>query len=52
MITFDEELLQKIGNAKKQNTTFHSLVIGKSANKNALECFDHVWRYGSRSIAY
>jgi uncharacterized protein with von Willebrand factor type A (vWA) domain len=52
MVTFDEELLQKIGKAKKRNTTFHSLVIGKSANKNVLECFDQVWRYGSRSIGY
>jgi uncharacterized protein with von Willebrand factor type A (vWA) domain len=52
MVTFDAELLQKIGKAKKRHTTFHGLVIGKSANEDALECFDHVWRYGNCNIGY
>jgi uncharacterized protein with von Willebrand factor type A (vWA) domain len=50
MVAFDADLLQKIGKAKKQDTAFHSLVIGRSANKDALECFDHVWRYGNCGI--
>jgi uncharacterized protein with von Willebrand factor type A (vWA) domain len=52
MDTFDAELLQKIENAKKHNTVFHSLAIGKSANKNALKCFNYVWRYGNCSTGY
>lgn len=49
---FDTELLRKIEQAKRQHTMFHGLVIGKSANQKALECFNHVWRYGKCSINY
>jgi uncharacterized protein with von Willebrand factor type A (vWA) domain len=50
MAAFDTQLLQEIGKAKERNTTFHGLAIGKSANKKALDCFDHVWRYGNWNI--
>ncbi|MDR0583715.1 MAG: VWA domain-containing protein [Treponema sp.] len=45
MGAFETDLLEKIAREKKRNTAFHSLVIGKSANKNVLECFDYVWSY-------
>lgn len=40
-----ENTATKIKNAQNRKTRFHSLSIGNSANKKALECFDHNWNY-------
>jgi uncharacterized protein with von Willebrand factor type A (vWA) domain len=43
----DEEIQNKINAAKENKTKFHSLVIGNSENKNALEYFDSNWVYNT-----
>jgi uncharacterized protein with von Willebrand factor type A (vWA) domain len=44
---FDEQTRNKIIIAKEKKTKFHSLVIGNSGNKNALEYFDSNWVYNT-----
>jgi uncharacterized protein with von Willebrand factor type A (vWA) domain len=47
MPAFDDQTLNKIKSSKENKTKFHSLVIGDSGNKNAIEEFDNNWVYDS-----
>ena len=49
MSGFDEQTKNKILAAKENKTKFHSLVIGDSGNKNAIEEFDSNWAYTPNS---
>ena len=44
---FDKQTKNKLKAAKENKTKFHSLVIGQSGNKNAIEEFDSNWEYNT-----
>ena len=45
MQTLDNDTKVQIESAQKDNTNFHSLVIGSSGNNAAINCFNHNWVY-------
>ncbi len=45
MQTLDNDIKTQIESAQKDNTNFHSLVIGSSGNNAAINCFNHNWVY-------
>jgi uncharacterized protein with von Willebrand factor type A (vWA) domain len=46
---FDEQSKSQIIAARENKTEFHSLVIGGSGNKNAIEEFDSNWVYNANN---
>ena len=38
----NRKVIQQIESAQKDNTNFHSLVIGSSGNNAAIKCFNHL----------
>ena len=45
MANLSDDLSLAIEAEKNKNTSFYSLVIGNSGNKNTIECFNHNWLY-------
>ncbi len=45
MQSLDNDIKTQIESAQKDNTNFHSLVIGSSGNNAAINCFNHNWVY-------
>lgn len=45
MTNLSDDLSLAIEAEKNKNTSFYSLVIGNSGNKNTIECFNHNWLY-------
>lgn len=49
MQTLDNDIKTKIESAQKDNTNFHSLVIGSSGNNGAINSFNHNWFYDTNN---
>lgn len=49
MQTLDNDIKTQIEYAQKDNTNFHSLVIGTSGNNGAINSFDHNWFYDANN---
>ena len=45
MQSLDNDIKTQIESSQKDNTNFHSLVIGSSGNNAAINCFNHNWVY-------
>lgn len=45
MQSLDNGIKTQIESSQKDNTNFHSLVIGSSGNNAAINCFNHNWVY-------
>ena len=45
MQSLDNDIKTQIESSQKDNTNFHSLVIGSSGNNAAINCFNHNWFY-------
>lgn len=45
MQSLNNDIKTQIESAQKDNTNFHSLVIGSSGNNAAINCFNHNWVY-------
>ena len=50
MANLSDDLSLSIEEEKNKNTSFYSLVIGNSGNKNTISCFDHNWLYDMSDI--
>lgn len=49
MQTLDNDIKTQIESAQKDNTNFHSLVIGSSGNNAAINSFNHNWFYDTNN---
>jgi len=49
MQTLDNDIKAQIESAQEDNTNFHSLVIGRSGNNAAINCFNHNWFYDANN---
>lgn len=49
MQTLDNDIKTQIESAQKDNTSFHSLVIGTSGNNGAINSFNHNWFYDTNN---
>ena len=50
MANLSDDLSLSIEEEKNKNTSFYSLVIGNTGNKNTISCFDHNWLYDMSDI--